>query len=430
MSLIDDSADKIICFKYQVPNLVLMLKDTSIQLDPSNIMMITKVDDYEMNVRAMLKIRVRIDIRRKLWILKNKRDIVCKFELNRVGYDSDMENTITGTEHVFNNEFGIYLSDDDEALDTETMESSLETSSGDSFATNNLSTEDYFESDNVMDLYLFDSSLMNASKKIYNEVISSGIMQDIVARVLTATGHKKVLMSRIENDEVYEELLIPQLPAYKALLYLDEYYGLYKKGSIIFYDVDKLYILNTNGKLTAKAKKEWSETVLLVTSSHNSTPSNGVVRKPEEEINYVSIGEEQIAPQNPSLLKNEKYGAEAKIVVTDSTDINIEDADTSVMNQRNEFFVYTKKDDNKYAATMLKARMEENGAILYVQGENFDINAFTPNKVYTVIYEETTKQKRYGKSHYRLAYDSHIIYVNTEEYMSCQHRIVLKRCSS
>ena len=286
------------------------------------------------------------------------------------------------------------------------------------------------ESDNVMDLYLFDSSLMNASMKRYNEVITSGTIQNIVARILTASGHKNVLMSPIENDTVYDELLIPSLPAYKALLYIDEYYGLYKKGSIIFYDVDKLYILNTNGKLTAKTKDEWGETVFLVTSSYNATPGNGVVRKLEENVNYVSITEEQIAPQNPSLLKNEKIGSEAKIIISDSIEVDVESADTSAMNQRNEFIVYNKKDDNQFNGTMLKARMEENGAILYIQGENFDMNAFTPNKVFTVIFEETSKQKRYGKSYYRLAYDSHIIYADTEDYMSSQHRIVLKKCSS
>ena len=74
--------------------------------------------------------------------------------------------------------------------------------------------------------------------------------------------------------------------------------------------------------------------------------------------------------------------------------------------------------------------MDENGAILYIQGENFDINAFTPNKTYTVIYEETSKQKRYGQYKYRLAYDSHIIYIDNETYMSSQHRAVLKRVSS
>ena len=429
MSLINEEKDLVYLCRYQIASLVFMLQDEKIEMDPSNVISIEKVDDYEFNIRSILKVSLRLDTRKKLWLLKNKRDIICKFELDKIGMDRESEEFNTGNDNAWNLEFCIYFNDDNEAIDTNTFESSLIKNEDDDFASNNINDENYFESQNTLDVYLFTPKLLNASKKIYNEVYTTGTMQQFVGRLLTATGHPKVLMSRIENSEVYSELLIPAYPAYKALIYLDQYYGLYKTGAIIYYDIDLLYVLNSNGKLTAKQENEWVETTFLISAMDNSTPGNGMVRKPEEKVYYINIPETNISPQKPSIAKNESLGSEAKIVISDDTTIDIAEANQSYMDQRNEFIRYIRKDDNKYTTSILKARMEENECMIYINGDNFDINAFTPNKLYQLVFEETSKQELYGKYKYRIAYAYHFIRAETESHMVSSHRIVLKKCA-
>lgn len=421
---------KIYSCRYLVENLVFMLGEQSLQIYPANIINIEYANDYEFNLRAIIKISLRMDIRKKLWILKNKHDIVVKFELSKCGINNEEEHYVTAVEGIWNEEFGLYLSDDDENIDITNLETRLGINEGESFNINDIENESYFESENILDVFLFNQSLLNASNSNVNKVFTSDTLQRCVAALLTETKHKKVLMSKFENSEVYTELLIPPLPVYKALIYLDQYYGFYKKGAMIYYDADVLYILNLNGKITAKREDEWIETTILVSSLENTTPSNPMVRKENEKINYISISETQINSQKFSINKNSEIGSEAKIVITDDVEVDTVEADQSYISQRNETIVYRRKDDNKYTTDIMKARMEENECLMYISIENVDISAFTPNKIYQIIFEETTKQEKYGKNKYRLAYAYHNIITEGELYMRSVSQIMLKKVSS
>lgn len=420
---------KLYLCKYSA-NIILMLGDMHIELDHSNILSIEYLNDYEFNIRAVLKVGLRIDIRRKIWILKNKRDIVAKFELTEFGMDTEEENYITTPRTVWNQEFSLYFNDEDESTDVNAMEERIAKNEGGAFASVDISEENYYETQNLLDIYLFDQKFLNASAKIYNGVFTNNTLQTCVGRLITETKHDRVLMSRFENDEIYEELLVPANPAYKALIYLDQYYGFYKTGAMIYYDVDTLYILNTNGKLTAKKDGEWAETTIFVTALDLSTPGNGMFLRDGEMTNYCSINEMNINPQKFSIGDNAAMGSEAKIVVTDDVTIDIASANQSYIDQRNERISYMKKTDNKFSANIARARMEENECVLYISAENLDIRAFTPNKEFQVVFDETVKQEKYGKDKYRLSYAYHYLKLQSDNYFTSSHQIALKKRAS
>lgn len=425
MSLVDNS--NLYLVKYKTSTLVLMKDDEKIILDPSNILNIEYLCDYEFNIRAILKISLRIDIRKKLWILKNKSDIICKFELDKIRMDVDYEEYISSPEKVWNEEFKIYLNDEDDASDVKVLEDRIKMNESDDFDINDLSTESYQESENVMDIYLFNNKLLPASTTKHNEVITKNTLQQTLGRLLTLTKHKNVLMSPVENDEVYEELLLPANPAYENIGYLDQYYGLYKTGALIFYDIDVLYILNTNGKMTAKREDEYPQTTLYVPQIDESIPGDGMFEKPGEKIFYCSIPESSINPQKISDANNDSTGSEAKLVITDTVSVSTTNATQGDLNQRNDSILYGVKDANKYTLMITKARMVENECIMYIGSDNLDINAFTPNKIFNIVFEETSKQERFGKYQYRLAYAYHYLKLESE-HMTSSHQLVLKRC--
>jgi hypothetical protein len=136
-----------------------------------------------------------------------------------------------------------------------------------------------------------------------------------------------------------------------------------------------------------------------------------------------------INPKKFTIGQNVDIGSEAKVVIADDTEIEIEEADQSYIDQRNEFITYRRKDDNKYTSEILRSRMEENECVLYINAENLDINAFTPNKQYTVVFDETTKQEKYGKYKYRIIYAYHMLKLESEGFMSSSHMIMLKKVS-
>lgn len=425
----DESVSTIYLCKYQVKSLVFMMDDEKIEMDASNMLSIEYLGDFDSNIRAIVKLNLRLDVRKKIWVLKNKRKIVCKFELCAIPMDIDVEEFIGSPKTIWNEEFGIYLNDEDEAIDTTVLEKRLQMNDEEAPSIDDISTENYFESQNVLEVYLFNQKLLNASMKTYNEIYKEDTLQQFIGRLLTKTKHPKVLMSKFENDETYKEMLVPALPAYKAIIYLDQYYGFYKKGAMIFYDVDTLYVINLNGKCTVKRDKEWEKTTMLITNIQGSIPGNGMVKREGEEIFYVSFPDDNVNPQKFSIANNASLGSDTKLVISDDVDMNVEEADQSYIDQRNQTIIRQRKDDNKYTADQIKARMEEAEAVLFFEGDNLDISAFTVNKEFTTVFDDQTKQQKYGSEGYRLAYAYHCLKAESDGFMTSSHQIILKRVS-
>ena len=152
-----------------------------------------------------------------------------------------------------------------------------------------------------------------------------------------------------------------------------------------------------------------------------------MVRKPNEKIFYINIPEENINVGVPSITKNDELGAAARIVVADGVSSGLMDSDSEFVGSKNEIIKYVREADNPYVGSMLTARMEENDCIVYINGDNFDINAFALNKTYKLVFDDDGKQKKYGKFKFRLSYAYHFIRHETEGYMVSSHRIILKK---
>ena len=421
-TLIDASTDTIYMCMYRIGTLVFSVGDKKIQMDGSNVLTIEKLDNFEYNLRSILKLQLRVDLRQKIWILNNKNKIKCKFELDKFGMDIDIENEILGDQEVWNTEFSVFLNDDDAAIDVEGMEQALTVNEGE-FQADDIEDQDYFLAQEVFDVYLYNSALLTASMVNVNAVLSSPSINSAVGYVLSASKHKNVVMSPIENGSKWNDIILPSYPAYKELVYLDQYYGLYKRGASIYYDVDALYIINPNGKSTAVRKNEWKETNFIITQHTNSTPGNGMIKKPNQKCFYVNVPEENVSAKRPSDAKSVEYGSNLKVITTD--EIKVETSGKG----SNTYQAYTSTSSNPYASSIIQARMAENESIIYITGNGFDMNAFTLNKEFHVTYEEINKQKKYGKGIYRVAYAHHYLVMQTNSYLKSSHQIVLKKCN-
>ena len=420
--LIDASADTIYLCMYRIATLVFSVDDKKIVMNGTNVLSVEKLDNFDFNLRSIIKLRLNVDLRQKIWIINNKTKVKCKFELDKFGMDNEVEGDNVGDQNVWNTEFSVFLNDDDASIDTESLEGVLDNNEGE-FKMNDIENRNYFTDQQVFEVYLYNTALLNASRKAVNKIYTSATMAKAAGHILTISGHKNVLMSPMENGSAYSELLIPNLPAYKALAYLDQYYGFYKRGASIYYDVDGLYIINPNGKATAVKKNEWPEVNFIVTQQVNSMPGNGMIRKEKQKCFYINVPEENVSAQRPTDTKKLQFGENIKLVTTN---------DIAVSNSGkggNAYQAYQRSDDNKFASSIIQARMFENDSIIYIAGDSLDMNAFTINKTYHLTFEDSNKQKKYGKFNYRIAYAHHYLSMESHNYLKSSHQIVLKKCS-
>jgi hypothetical protein len=402
----------------------LILPDKVYDLLADNILSLEFINDYEKNMFAIFKVVLKLSIDKKLNVLRHKREIKVFVELEKVGYDVEIEQAVTNPENVFRLLFVPYFNDDEENVDADGIEArTLQNYSQSEIMDHN--AENYFETQNVIDLYLFNQDLLKGSRYSYNKVNTSGTLQNVVARMLTESKHPKVLMSRFDNYEVYNELLVPVNPVYKNLMYLDQYYGFYKSGTLVWYDIDCLYIINANGKVTARRQNEWDETVIIVAKLPESIPGQGMLRVPGERTYYCVISEIEINPRKGSILQNASLGQNLKMVYTDGVKIDNIKTGADNIGGPNTTVSMLKK-DSKYTGEIMAARIKENDVIMYISATNLDMSAFTPNKRFSIIFDDTSKYAKY-KGDYRLAYASHLIKIESENFSSARQHIVLKK---
>lgn len=413
--------------KYIVRALTVLNGEDQLTFDSSNLLSLEYICDYDQSLFAILKLSLRVDTRKKIYLLRNKRKIRVKLEIDRLGMDMEVELAKTNPEPIFSEVFAVYFNDDDENLDAENLSERLAVNeSGNEDGLTDINAENYYESQNALEMYLFNADLLKASRYSSNKVYTETTLQNVIGQLLTESGHRDVLMSRLENFTSYRELLLPANPAYRNLLYLDQYFGLYKAGATVFYDLDVLYILNTAGKVTAKRKDEWTETCFLIPELEQSLPGNGMVRYPDEKIFYPTVSEQNVKHQKVSIMKNISDGSRTKIVLSDGTEIIDLKADQEFIDSQNETVTYVKK-ENQFTETILRARMEENDGIVLISANNLDIDAFKPNKLFKLVYDDPIKSKLYSGVTYRLAYAYHCIRIESEQFSSCSHHLILKR---
>lgn len=425
----ETNQEKLYHCKYKVKTFVIMKGEEKIKVDHSNILNIEYLNDYELNIMAMLKVSLRIDMRKRLWILKNKNEIIVKFELVKMGIDMEDESEIISEETVWNEEFTPYFSDDYDYTDIQSLEKRIETNDTDT-SLEDIENENYYETQNLFDIYLFQSKLLKASRYSFNRIYTRNTLQNMVAEMLTESKHEKVLMSKFDNEEVYIEMLLHANPIFKCLVYLDQYYGYYEKGALIFYDVDALYILKTDGKVTAKREEEWTQTNFIVKELTNSQPGQGMIRKEGEKVFYPTISENEIQPQKISDAKNIELGDNTSVVHVDDISVERKEGELAPKNTNKNELVRLIKKGTKYTSTIIQTRVDENNCIMHINGENFDINAFTPNKTYNITFKETMKQEKYGKNKYRLSYAYHYLKLQSTDLMQSSHKIILKKTES
>ena len=413
--------------KYRLRNLQAMYGDVTFNLTPDNVISIEFINDYDRNMFTVCKLNLRLDASKKISFLKHKREMSVKMELETTGYDIDIEDKITVPTSVYNLMFVSYYNDDDENTDTFSLEQRLIQNELSTPSEMTPDTENYFETQNTMEMFLFNQAFLKSSRAHVNFVYESGTLQNIVGHLLTDSGHpqKKVLMSKFENTKTYTELLVPNLPFYKALQYLDKYFGFYKAGTQMYYDLDLLYIINANGKKTAIKPNERSSTTFLVSRLEDSPPGHAMVTRPGEHKFYCMISENDLNIQKGSIMQNVEYGSNISVTPTSGNSSTSLQTNTSYIGNKNTVSILT---DGEYVfiGETTQARLEENEVIVYITSQNLDMRCFTVNKTFHLVFDETSKHQKY-KGNYRLSYATHLLRAASENYMESVHHIVLKK---
>ena len=234
---------------------------------------------------------------------------------------------------------------------------------------------------------------LSATKKITNMVLSSSNILNAISVVLTQAGATNVLMSPLDNNTTYSELILLPQPTIAQLKYLNSFFGFYKEGAQIFFDLNTTYILRNTAKCTAFRKNEIKTIYFCVYDSSNEKhPSIGSKTYTKEGTAYIGLSASNMDVQDLSKTENERIGTNSVLINNDGS---VTQANSGIGTT---FNVLSVRNHNNLYASEMALRIKESSCVVILTITNVDLSLITPNKMYKILSTDTDVAKKVSGS--------------------------------
>jgi hypothetical protein len=396
-----DKKDEFQKWKYKIAQFILLYPDGSkFELPPERIQSISITHSYETAWYPVFRTEVILEPSVYYSIIKYKDDIQIKLRIlkyyTKIGSGPevttfiDTSSNTSLTRNYIDGKFDLILDDQnfdvDEYIKVDEKRFDFEHVTKDD-------KNDLFKTDNKIELFLFKSSLIDKGNQIVNAVLHNASVTDAVAYILYTAKYKNVLLSPIQNKDIYSELIIPPLKAKEALQYIGTYYGYYKNGYIIYVDftTGKTYILNRSGKCTAWEANEYTETDIVIP---NDKESCTLGRKKSKNINYIIGHPSTMAIRNESTSLNAYSSLDSLSIDTYTGDV-ISSKSNASSKGTTSVKVLSDTTENKWFKTLHSSLNDSKNTVMQITASDYDVGAIAPNKRYKVLFENSKLAEKY-----------------------------------
>ena len=396
-----DKKDEFQKWKYRVAQFILLYPDGSkFELPPERIQSISITHSYETAWYPVFRTEVILEPSVYYSIIKYKDDIQIKLRIlkyyTKIGSGPEVTTFIDTspntslTRNYIDGKFDLILDDQnfdvDEYIKIDEKRFDFEHVTKDD-------KNDLFKTDNKIELFLFKSSLIDKGNQIVNAVLHDASVTDAITYILYAAKYKNVLLSPIQNKDIYSELIIPPLKAKEALQYIGTYYGYYKNGYIIYVDftTGKTYILNRSGKCTAWEANEYTETDFIIP---NDKESCTLGRKKSKNINYIIGHSSTMAIRNESTSLN-AYSSLDSLSIDSYTGDVVSSKSNASSKGTVSVKVLSDTTENKWFKTLHSSLNDSKNTVMQITASDYDASAIAPNKRYKVLFENSKLAEKY-----------------------------------
>ena len=384
MAILSSKKDEFRIYRYHVKKLYLIFDKDTMKMEPTRLNSFTVLENYLENLYPVIKIDLALEDSVYNKIIKNKSSIKIRIELVKYYMKGTSDKKSTKTVHM-KQTFSLIL---DDAL----------TASSENLHSKEYPHGDVNEMNAVtinMELFLFAGDLIRANTGIINDVLKNCTVTDALMYMMNKIGiRRNLLMPVSDNPTVYPELVIPPLKISKALGFLDSYYGVFRTGTIIYFGIDRNYILPycKRAKVLAENEQEIVNIVIPKTGSSITDKLCSAKKKGAPSSIYVIGDASSFEPVNRDVSGKILNAETVDVVDNERGRINY----TKGSNKK----VVIKPGESTFYKESYVARVNATATVITIAFKNCDLSVFTPNKIYQFLFEDSKLMKLYkGKYH-------------------------------
>ena len=380
MSLIKDT-DTYMQYRYVVSEFKAMMGSEIIEFDPGKIRDLGMEKDYEHDLFPILRIVVITTQARYRHILQNKDTVKFKFRLQKYSRMLHDPNTESMKSDYINGTYVIFTDDKTPDLSENVVKLKAKT---DDVEGEYLPQDDY-----EAEFYLFREDFVKNARTLCHGIMRCNL-ETAVAWLCTKAGINKLLMAKMDNRNSYNPLIIPEQSFIDCINFLDNWYGFYKNGSIIFFDFDAFYLLNYTSKTTTWKPGEVTEGIIFVLDETISEEqySMQLIRQGDTK-HYVTTGHNFVDVMDTTSVQDVLGGSNIEVIDASSSSTS-----TGSSGGKNTKVMRTSQPT--FETTIYTARMKTNKKVINVALGSIDLDIVSPNKKFNFVFENTKLNSTYG----------------------------------
>lgn len=384
------------------PSLNLLVNNETINLSNSEIVSISFIHNYDTASYPIIRLRIYADLTKIQQICENPDSILVRGCLNggiyKMNQNTENESTLVKAVKSINISLKAYIemknipsSTYDQYEDGKKKESDL-----------NVNIK------SPLELYCYNEQLVHYMKKRANSIYKDTSIGTVLHDILQQANVYNAEIDPITNPKKYNQVLIPNMNIIQSISFIDYYYGLYKKGGMMYGDLDKLYIANTD------VYNGTTPIPIYVESYKNNNDSSGMTRINNDYQFYIMAP--NVSIRSESDIERVLHGPKlAAINLMDMNDIDIveltnlfEEIKSLSLSENIEVPNLLHKTQNKYIGTSYVARLDERITKVDVSGTGFDIMRITPKTRFNLIFASPIRGIKIDKQ-YRATFVCHVL---------------------
>lgn len=378
-------------YRYVVESFdILFPGEPATRLETGQINNIVIEKEYEKAFFPMMRVSLSLDTTLYHKIIEHKLEVKFRIRLQKYAFRDDDQFQMR--EDILNDIFVIFLDENTPFLNKDQLKEN-EKITGETAQT---------KSNVPMDLFLFKERDMLQTKQLTNYVFSGETLTNILAYLFASHGFNKVLMTPMKNQKTYDEVLLPPITFLGNILYMNNQYGFYEKGMLLFFDMDCVYLIDKSKSCTAWRPLEYRKTVFHI---RNSTDTNaqtaGTFIDDQQMSYYINMPYTSINMMNASIL-NDQFEGNHRLIINPYEGTSQTVSASTVQRGDGTYKVLVNRYNNPFNISAEQVRIDQEGEIISVGLSNHDIQSLTPNKEFRFTFDDTLINREYG-GNYRIA---------------------------
>lgn len=395
--------DKLLRYRYKVAECNVIGVEGVEKIDPFKIVGITIEHDFINSFFPIFKMTTVMEPHTYKKILANKNK--AKFHIRIQKYTKELlEDKKSLYTDWINDTFIMYWDDDESHLPDDIYEKRREI---ENIPEDQVNLHDL---DNTIEFYFFQDKYVDNTRKLINNIFTGLTMTTCITKVFNMAGISGVLMTPLDNTKTYSginPIILPPQDILDTLLWLDQQFGLYKTGAIMYFSHERPYILKFDGKCSAWEPEEWKQTVFLISEHHGGDIEESIsssLERPGEKIFYINTVYDSVNVTNNSIIKNVVSGLDTDEVIPSLDVFNSKESSARTRSGTNYAKKVLNESMNPWVNDAATALVNAHDIILQVTVSNCNLEAFWPNKEATFVFEDTERNEKY-KGKYKPAFE-------------------------